>query len=384
MGWGNFINNVGITTRVWRDIDRENEDREYLKEQRKLTLERGRADNELLSDRNASQRAQYGLSAEQATAERDNVGQVAALRGVQAKNALAQAQGENADMGTTLAAQSAQRKSALAQAEYQLGTDKFNLDELPSKLTAMRQQGAIDDVARSQHVLAGLHTALQTKNPQLVLSYVNKALAEGDGKQFDKNDPVVDVRTDTAPLNGQQVDVLVLRTGSGKNIVIPRGAIESAYAKVNPPKVEKMNPGDVLTARPADGGPVTEVYRAPKWEKLGEDGGAIEVGSGEIKPGSGGGNLDKRMKNVMSYVTKAAGANEFAGLTDEQREMVIEGGLKNARVLLEQNPNMSEAEAAERGIRQYQKNQAVDGTRGGASSGAPASNVDDIAKRLWR
>lgn len=380
MGIANLANNVGITLRTWDDIDARKEDREYQKEMRKLQLQRGTADNALLEDRNAAARAKYGLDAEQASTERRQLPNKAALAGVKTDIDLAQANQEKTDLPTTLAGDSAKRKSDSFKAQYTLAADKFNLDELPSKLKAMRQQGAIDDATRAQHVLAGLVTAMRTQDPKVVLNYANKALAENDHDGFPTGDTVVNVRQDTAKVNGQDVPVWAFETESGKQMVIRQDAAIQAYKAVNPPKREKLNAGDTIVESPADGGPVSEVYRAPKWKM--ENGIAQEEGTGEIKQLPGGGVTPEQARALTNDGVNQIGMAFGAKLDPVSKMMDPEtindpDGYYKAIKEAEQRIRAGEkpmAVAADIALR-AKKKAAVDATRGGAAPSAPPGSA---------
>ena len=390
MGWGNFINNVGIASKVWKEADQENEDRAYLKEMRALQVERGKKDNELLGARNTSELARYGLAGDEAAAKRKNVAAEGALSGLKTNNELERAKAEQDDLGSVLATDKAKRETAKLQTEYQLGAEKFNVEDLPRRITAMRQQGAIEDADRYTHVLAGLHVAVNSGDPNQVLRYVNAAIAESDGTTFDKNDPVTEVKKTEAPITdratGQQkmAPVLAFKTKNGKSFVIAQEVTDRAYRKVNPPKMQVLGQDQRAFAVPAEGGAPEEVIpQAEKWSAANSEGVSTNERTGDMKvaPNTAG-NLDKRMKNVMGYIDKYAGANQFAKLSPEERNIILRAGLDNARVLLQQNPEMSEAEAAQRGIETYLKNSKVEKTRKeGDKSGTP-QNVEALRKKF--
>lgn len=391
MGIANLANNVGITLRTWDDIDARKEDREYQKEIRKLQIQRGVADNATLEDRNAAARAKYGLEAEQAATERRQMPTKAALQGVQTDTALARATQEKEDLPATLAGDSAVRKSTAAKAQYNLGVDTFNLDQLPEKLWALRKQGAIDDVKMHTHVLAGLHAAAATGDPQVVVDFANKAIQAGDGSYFGKDDPVVGVRSAKAPLNGQDIDVWVFATKNGKTHLIPKAATEKAYRSVNPPKREKLNAGETIVESPADGGPVEEVFRAPKWKM--EAGIAQEEGTGEIKQLPGGGVTPEQARMLTNDGVNQIGMAYGAKLDPVSKMMDPEtindpDGYFKAIKEAEQRIRAGEkpmAVAADIALR-AKKKAAVDATRGESSAapGAPVSPVDEIANKFWR
>lgn len=394
MGIANLANNIGITLRTWDEMDARKEDREFQRAMRKLQLERGTKDNALLEDRNAAARAQYGLQTEEATAERGTVGNKYALQGVKTKTDLARANQENADLPSTLATDSATRKSAAAKAQYQLGVDTYNLDELPEKLQALRQEGAIDDVKRQTHVLAGLYMAAGTGDPQTVVNFANKAIASGDGKFFDKNDPVVAVRSASAPLNGQDVPVWVFQTKGGKTHLIPKAAAEKAYRSVNPAKREKVNAGEAIVESPADGGPMQEVYRSPKWKI--EGGVSQEEGTGEIKQLPGGGVTPEQARMLTNDGVNQIGMAYGAKLDPVSKMMDPEtindqpgyfAAIKEAeqRIRAGEKPMAVAADIALRA----KKKQAIEATRGDSapaappgSAGTPISPVDRAASKF--
>lgn len=268
-GLSDLVTNYGLIREVGDQAQRAQNTEDYSQAARGLNLERLKAENALLPDQTAAQRAKLGLSTAQDTANTGLVAPKTNLEATQLKGQQSVADNTNTQMPTFLGMQNDQLRSQADAARVAAGESGVQLENLPQHLTQMRQANLIDDQKRGMLGLGGLAYAMSSGDHQKALDYVNQSIKMGALGPKGTGAQVTNIIPNVPGPDGKPSGVVRLLDAQGNTVAdIPHAAIQAGYNMLTPPVLKEIAKGGMLTRVNTLDGTATEVLSNPEADRF--------------------------------------------------------------------------------------------------------------------
>lgn len=246
MGIADFVTNYGLYREVGDAATRNQNAEDYAQATRGLNLERLKAENALIPEKSAAERARLGLTTTQDTANTGLVAPKAKLEGTNLGTEQAVAEDKQGQLPTFLGMQHDVLRSQADAAKSAAGESGVQLENLPQHLTQMRQANLIDDQKRGMLGLGGLAYAMSSGDHQKALDYVNQSLKMGALGPKGSNTTVATIVPEAMAADGTTKVVRLLDAQGNVVADIPHQSIQAGFNMLSPPVLKEISKGAAL------------------------------------------------------------------------------------------------------------------------------------------